>query len=201
MTVLLYAADNPFLISVANCEKQQYNGSCKTISTIVQQQDTLKKRVRMFNRNNNSMKKTIPLILLAIAICSCSEDISVPPKIKDTSEQMPLGFSKDSIRFMDIMPNTTPDYDELARLKNYGKTNINLDDWRIVDNEGTKDEYSFRFSGTTIPGRDTLTIVNTSSKPFMRNEGDTLLLFNNKNELVDKIYWQNAENGKLYKHQ
>lgn len=145
--------------------------------------------------------KNLPLILLIVAACSCSEDISVPPRIKETPEQMPLGFTNDSIRFMDIMPNTTPDYEELARLKNYGKTNIDLDDWRVVDKEATKDEYSFTFSGTTIPGKDTLTIVNTSGKPFMRNEGDTLLLYNSKNELVDMIYWKNAENGKLYGHQ
>ena len=147
------------------------------------------------------MRYYAAITVTALFLLSCSEEISVPPREKKITDEMPKGFTNDSIRFMDIMPNTTPDYEELARIKNYGTTNVALDDWRVVDRESAKDEYSFTFSGTTLPSKDTLTVVNTSQKPFMRNEGDTLLLYNNKGELVDMIYWQNSEKGKLYKHQ
>lgn len=147
------------------------------------------------------MKYYAAIAVTALFLLSCSEEISVPPREKPITDEMPKGFTNDSIRFMDVMPNTKTDYKELVRIKNYGKTNIILDDWRVVDKEITKDEYSFTFNGTTLPGKDTLTVVNTTNKPFMRNEGDTLLLYNNKGELVDMIYWQNAEVDKLYKHQ
>jgi len=86
---------------------------------------------------------------------------------------------------------------EYIKIFNDGGNAVNLAGWKISDASNK----AFNLSGTIKPNEE-LKLLYSQTKISLNNSGETVSLFNEKGELVDKLgYTGAAEEGKIVSHQ
>lgn len=106
--------------------------------------------------------------------------------------------SSSDVRINEIFPGPEEDEDEFVELINFGETCVDLSDWKIVDDANHKYVFS---ENITIGAEE---IIFVKQKLYLNNDSDVVFLFdylmdeNNKDNFIDKIEYENVENGKSY---
>lgn len=149
------------------------------------------------------MKIAIIALLAALTMLSCKEESSAPtPTAK---KPMPFGLTDDSVRITSIMPNPSGSDESLEwfTVTNFSSKPVDLfSGWLVMDIERTQsgDDFplGFNFTGETLLPYDSLKVLNASKKPFMRNSGDSLILYNPTTKLVQIAAYGNAADDKVF---
>lgn len=86
-------------------------------------------------------------------------------------------------------PNSNDKNGEWIEIYNHGDVKINLRNWRILDNSKS----DFLFSTDTWLGNNSYRVIKSSeSKLSLNNDFDTIQLFDNANNLIDEVEYENA---------
>lgn len=102
------------------------------------------------------------------------------------------------VKINEIYPGPEKDEDEFVELVNFGEACVNLSDWKIVDDAN----HEYVFPENTII--ETGGIIFVKQKLYLNNDTDIVFLFdgsmdeNDKDSFIDKIEYENVENGKSY---
>jgi cysteine-rich repeat protein len=93
-------------------------------------------------------------------------------------------------------PEGTDD-EEWIELYNAGETTVNVLNWRIDDQEGGSKPYNFS-SNILINSKGYYVLERSESGLALNNNGDSVRLFNDSNDLIDNVIYSKAITGEAY---
>ncbi|MDO8667913.1 MAG: lamin tail domain-containing protein [bacterium] len=102
----------------------------------------------------------------------------------------------DNIVINEILPNPAgaDTGKEWAELKNQGLSKINLLNWRLENSNG-----KFKFKNDLwLDTENFYLLTNAESRLAFKNESDTISLYNNLDELIDRVEYNGALQGETY---
>jgi hypothetical protein len=94
-------------------------------------------------------------------------------------------------------PEGPDDKEEWVEIFNSNDFEVDLSNWKIQDSVGKTKTYLFP-KGTKIEAKGYLVLERPETKITLNNEGDELVLFNSRGEVVDRVSYQKAQKGKSY---
>jgi len=131
-------------------------------------------------------------------------DWSVAPNNGDPQTQPQLPTSL--VVFSEVFYDTpgTDSLEEWIELYNNTENVVDLGGWTIIDNNGTGYSYTFPAGETIAPGTYYTIAANSAgfvaiygfnadsygSLPFLNNDGDTLILYDNYGVEIDAVAWE-----------
>ncbi len=83
---------------------------------------------------------------------------------------------------------------EMAELKNQGAEKLNLANWRLENSNG---RYKFK-NDAWLEEDDFYLLTNTVSKLAFKNSSDVISLYNDLDELIDRVEYSEAVQGEAY---
>jgi len=119
-------------------------------------------------------------------------------EIVDTGEiaSLPEAPRNDKIVINEVFPNPAgaDKNQEWLEFKNKSSAKINLLNWRVENSNG---RYEFKNEQLLAAGVFYI-LNNTQSKLAFKNSTDTISLYNNLDELIDQVEYENAAQGETY---
>ncbi len=94
-------------------------------------------------------------------------------------------------------PKGADEKEEWIEISNQNDFEVDLSGWKISDKVGKTKTYVFP-KGTKIEAKSFLVLDRPTTKITLNNEGDELVLFNLNGEIVDRVSYQKAQEGKSY---
>jgi len=122
--------------------------------------------------------------------------VNTVDELNSVTEINTLNDDKDNIIINEILPNPpgTDTGNEWVELKNQSSTSINLLNWRIENSNG---KYKFSEAQILEPGAFYV-LDNFKSKLAFKNIDDVISLYNDLDELVNKVEYTDAIQGEAY---
>lgn len=107
------------------------------------------------------------------------------------------GDLSDQIQITEIMPNPKgSDENEWIEIYNASDKTIDLGNWRLDDSENGSKPYIF--GNIKIGPHEFLVIERAQSKIALNNDKDEVRLFDFKNNLIDKVFYEKSKEGFSY---
>jgi hypothetical protein len=94
-------------------------------------------------------------------------------------------------------PEGKDEKEEWVEIFNSNDFEVDLSGWKIQDSVGKTKTYTFP-KGTKIGPKGYLVLERPKTKITLNNEGDELIIFDSRGEIVDRVFYQKAQKGKSY---
>lgn len=108
-----------------------------------------------------------------------------------------LSIDTKNIIINEIMPNPeTDENNEWIEIYNQGNTKINLFNWKLDDSANGSSPYTF--SDFNIEKNSYQIIPRSESKIILNNDFDSVRLFDNQDNLIEEIKYENSPSGQSY---